>query len=75
MGTYNCDCLDHAYQRIAFVAAEFHVGPIDGGDDAAATIDAGSLVGNDGHPAGEVAAQVSVNAASSMRRAVRAQLL
>ena len=53
--------LDHAHHGPALVAAEFHVGAIDGGDDAAATIDASSLVGDDGHPAGEVVAEVGVH--------------
>jgi hypothetical protein len=40
--------LDHSYHRPAFVAAEFRVAPIDGGDDAAATFDASSLWGTMG---------------------------
>ena len=54
--------LDHAHHRPAFVAAEFHVGPINGGNDAAATFDAGILVGDDGHPASEIVAEVGVHA-------------
>jgi hypothetical protein len=54
------DELDHANHRPAFVAAEFHIGAIDGGDDAVTAIDAGSLLGNDGHTAGEVVAEVGV---------------
>jgi hypothetical protein len=43
----------HTHHGPAFVTAEFHVAAIDAGDDAAATFDASSIVGDDGHPAGE----------------------
>jgi hypothetical protein len=46
----------------AIVAAEFHVGPIDGGGEAAETIDASDVVGDEGQPAREVRAKIPVHA-------------
>jgi hypothetical protein len=51
--------LNDAGHSPALVASEFHVGPIDSGDDTATTIDAGNRpVRNYGHPVGKVAAEV-----------------
>jgi len=54
--------LDHAHHRPAFFAAKFHVAAIDGGDDAATTLDAGGVVGDARHAAGEILADVAIHA-------------